>query len=254
MIWYRKTYGGDIMANEQALSAKQNLKIDYESVISQFVPTIRIKDPISALTHFIGFVAAFTSGFFVVDHYIARKADGISIASAIVFVISMMLLYAASTTYHAAVLPKKWDLVLKKLDHLMIFVLIAGSYTPICLTILRDSGGILLLALVWGVAILGMLFKLFWVTCPKWLSSIIYVCMGWLCVLAFPQILARMHFHGFLFLLSGGIVYTVGSVIYAMKFKKLNEISPYFGSHEIFHIFVLIGNALQFITIYKYLV
>ncbi len=242
------------MSKDQTTSTKKSLKIDYESVISHIAPAIRIKDPISALTHFMGFVAAFTSGFFMVDHYIDHGADGVSITSAIIFIISMLLLYAASTTYHTAVLPFKMELILKKIDHLMIFVLIAGSYTPICLTILRDSGGKILLAAVWGVALLGMVFKLFWVTCPKWLSSVIYVCMGWLCVFAFPQILTRMDFHGFLFLLSGGIVYTVGSVIYAMKFKRLNEISPYFGSHEIFHIFVLLGNALQFVTIYKYLV
>ncbi len=246
--------GGEIMSKNQALTVDKKLKIDYEAVISHIAPTIRIKDPISALTHFMGFIAAFTSGFFMIDHYIDRGADAISIASVVIFILSMMLLYAASTTYHTVVLSPKMDLLFKKIDHLMIFVLIAGSYTPICLTVLRDHGGILLLALVWGVAILGMVFKLFWVTCPKWLSSVIYVCMGWLCVFAFPQILEHMEFPGFLFLLSGGIVYTIGGVIYAMKFKKLNEISPYFGSHEIFHIFVLIGNALHMVTIYKYLV
>ncbi len=236
------------------IAANNNMTIDYESVLNKVTPVIRIKDPISALTHFMGFVAAFTSGFFIVDHFSESGADSISIFSAIVFVISMMLLYAASTTYHSVILPKEKDIVFKKLDHLMIFVLIAGTYTPICLTVLRGNGGEWLLALVWGFAIVGMIFKLFWVTCPKWVSTVIYVGMGWLCVLAFPQILATMEFSGFMFLLLGGVVYTIGGIIYAMKFKKLNEISPYFGSHEIFHIFVLVGNALQFVTIYKYLV
>ncbi len=232
----------------------QRATIGYETVISSMTPGIRIKDPVSALTHFMGFVAAFTSGFFIVDHFKERGADDISIISAIIFVMSMMLLYLASTTYHTVILPRDKELIFKKLDHLMIFVLIAGTYTPICLTVLRDNIGIWLLSLVWGVAAVGMIFKLFWVTCPKWVSSVIYVTMGWLCVLAFPQILASMDFAGFVFLLLGGVVYTIGGIIYAMKFKKLNEISPYFGNHEIFHIFVLVGNALQFVTIYKYLV
>ncbi len=240
------------MINKQSTITENSKIIDYNQMLTKITPTIRIKNPISALTHFIGLVAALTSGFFIVDHYLDRCADTISIFSVIVFVLSMALLYLASTTYHTFVLPEKKDIILKKFDHLMIFILIAGSYTPVCLTVLRDNGGIFLLSLVWIVAILGMIFKLFWVTCPKWVSSVIYVCMGWLCVLAFPQILSSMDRNGFLFLLSGGIAYTIGGIIYAMKFKKLNTISPYFGSHEIFHIFVLIGNALQFITIYKY--
>ncbi len=242
------------MINKQDFTVTKRILSDYDYMVSRMAPAIRIKEPISALTHFMGLVAAFTSGFFIVDHYIDKGADGLSIISGIVFVLSMVLLYLASTTYHTFVLPKEKDLILKKFDHLMIFILIAGSYTPICLTVLRGIGGEYLLALVWGVAILGMVFKIFWVTCPKWVSSVIYVAMGWLCALAFPQILANMDIHGFLFLLSGGIVYTIGGIIYAMKFKKLNEISPYFGSHEIFHIFVLVGNALQFVTIYKYCV
>ncbi|MCR4923689.1 MAG: hemolysin III family protein [Lachnospiraceae bacterium] len=212
-----------------------------------------IKDPGSAITHFIGFIAALISLPFLIIHYIRRGADMISLLSVIIFAFSMMLLYAASTLYHTLVLPRDKELIFKKVDHLMIFILICGSYTPVCLTILRDKGGIPLLILVWSIAILGMIFKLFWVTCPKWLSSIIYVSMGWLCLLAFPQILSEMDFRGFLFLLIGGIAYTVGGIIYAMKFKKLNEISPYFGSHEIFHVFVLVGNALHFVSIFEYL-
>lgn len=217
-------------------------------------PMVNVKDPISALTHFMGFVAAFTSGFFLIDHFKDKGADTLSIFSAIIFVAGMMLLYAASTTYHTLILPRNKELIFKKIDHLMIFVLIAGTYTPICLTILRNHGGILLLSCVWGIALVGMLFKLFWVTCPRWVSSIIYVSMGWVCIFALPEILANMEFDGFLFLLTGGIIYTIGSVIYALKLKKLNSLSLYFGSHELFHIFVLVGNALQFVTIYKYLI
>ncbi|MCR5108834.1 MAG: hemolysin III family protein [Lachnospiraceae bacterium] len=215
---------------------------------------MKIKDPGSAITHFIGFAAAFISGPFLIRHYLERGAESLEVFSAVVFMVSMMLLYAASTLYHTVKTCGNHGLVLKKLDHLMIFVLIAGTYTPICLTVLKDKGGIYLLLLVWGFAIAGMIFKLFWVTCPKWLSSVIYVSMGWLCVLRFPTLLECLDIRGFLFLLLGGIVYTAGGIIYALKFKRLNDISPYFGSHEIFHLFVLLGNALQFVTVYNYLI
>jgi len=216
--------------------------------------TITVKDPGSALTHFIGFVAALTSGPFLVNHYIERGASGLAIFGAIVFVLGMCLLYGASTTYHTVMLDEVQTKKFKKLDHMMIFILIAGSYTPICLTILKDSCGYLLLGIIWGLAVVGMIFKFLWVTCPKWVSSVIYVVMGWMCVIAFPYILKYMDRTGFYELLMGGIIYTVGGIIYAMKFEKLNHIHPNFGSHEIFHLFVLAGNALQFLTIYNHLV
>ena len=96
----------------------------------------------------------------------------------------MILLYGASTTYHTFNISEKVNKVLRKIDHMMIFILIAGSYTPICVIPLRDTVGIPLLILVWAVAIAGMLIKAFWITCPKWFSSTIYIAMGWLCVLA----------------------------------------------------------------------
>jgi len=214
--------------------------------------TIKIKEPGSALTHFIGMIAAATAAPFLLRHYAAGGADAVALLGALVFVLGMLLLYTASTCYHTFVAHSAANnLRLKKFDHMMIFMLIAGSYTPICLTVLRSSCGIALLLAVWAVAVLGMLFKYFWVTCPKWVSSVMYVAMGWLVVFAFPQLLPVMPRSAFLFLLWGGIVYTVGGIIYAMKFKLLNTVSPYFGSHEIFHLFVLAGNILQFIAIYQ---
>ena len=175
-----------------------------------------------------------------------------SIIGCIIFVLSMILLYTASGVYHTMMLPEKDRMLYKKIDHLMIFVLIAGSYTPICLTILYGHGGLILLTCVWILAIAGMIFKLFWVTCPKWVSSVIYIAMRWLVAFAFRPLLRYTPTAGFILLLAGGIVYTVGGVIYALKLMPFNGRHPYFGSHEIFHVLIMVGSILHFIMIYRY--
>ena len=131
---------------------------------------------------------------------------------------------------------------------MMIFILIAGTYTPICISVIGGKTGILLLSLVYGIAVAGICLKAFWVFCPKWVSSIIYIAMGWVCVLAFPQIYASLSRASFIWLLVGGILYTIGGVIYALKLKVFNSIHKHFGSHEIFHLFVLAGSFCHFMT------
>ena len=222
----------------------------YVPPVSTPAPSLRVKDPGSALTHFIGIVAALSSAPFLLMHFRACGADALAMTGAIVFLLSMVLLYTASTVYHTIITDR---LIFKKIDHMMVCVLIAGTYTPICLTVLRDGCGYYLLAGVWGFALAGALFKLFWVTCPKWVSSVLYIGMGWLCVFALPQIITGLSPAGFGFLLAGGILYTVGGIIYALKLPIFNSLHPCFGSHEIFHVFVLAGNLLQFITVYQYL-
>lgn len=136
---------------------------------------------------------------------------------------------------------------------MMISVLIAGTYTPICLLVLDRKTGIPLLLLVWGIAIAGILIKAFWVYCPKWFSSVLYICMGWTCVLAFTQILNTLSPAAFGWLLAGGIIYTIGGIIYALKLPIFNNRHKNFGSHEIFHLFVMAGSACHFIVMYTYL-
>ena len=136
----------------------------------------------------------------------------------------------------------------------MIFVLIAGTYTPICLLVLKGRVGMIMLALVWGIAVVGMVLKAFWVTCPKWFSSIIYIAMGWICLLVFPTLLRDLTTPAFLWLLAGGILYTVGGVVYALRLQAFNCVHKYFGSHEIFHLFVMAGSFCHFVVMYWYLV
>lgn len=211
-----------------------------------------IKDPGSAITHFIGMLMAI---FATIPLLIkaAHEPGHIYVVSLAIYAASLILLYAASTTYHTFDKSEKINTILKKIDHMMIFVLIAGSYTPICLLVLDKKTGIPLLALVWGIAIAGILIKAFWVYCPKWVSSVLYIGMGWTCVLAFTQILNSLSPAAFGWLLAGGIIYTVGGIIYALKLPLFNNKHKNFGSHEIFHLFVMGGSACHFIVMYAYL-
>lgn len=211
-----------------------------------------IKDPGSAITHFIGMLMAI---FAAVPLLIkaAHEPGRIYVISLAIYAVSLILLYAASTTYHTFDLSEKINTMLKKIDHMMIFVLIAGSYTPICLLVLKGRTGLVLLSLVWGIAIVGILIKAFWVFCPKWVSSVLYIGMGWTCVLAFTQILNSMSTAAFGWLLAGGIIYTIGGVIYALKLPIFNSRHKNFGSHEIFHLFVMGGSACHFVVMYAYL-
>lgn len=211
-----------------------------------------IKEPGSAITHFIGMLMAIFAGIPLIIKA-AREPGPLYLISAFIYTISLILLYAASTSYHTFDISERANKLLKKCDHMMIFILIAGSYTPICLLVLPGKTGIALLILVWAVAALGVLFKAFWVHCPKWISSILYIGMGWLCVLAFTQILNALPGAAFGLLLAGGIIYTLGGIIYALKLPIFNRMHRHFGSHEIFHLFVMGGSTCHFILMYAFI-
>lgn len=212
---------------------------------------ITIREPGSAITHFIAMVMAV---FAAVPLLI--KANGSAgnhtFAGMCIFMASMIFLYGASALYHSVNVEGKELRIFRKIDHMMIFVLIAGSYTPVCLIVLGGTQGYGLLALVWGIAFAGMLIKACWITCPKWFSSVIYIAMGWVCVLVFGQLLDTLPAAAFAWLLAGGIIYTVGGVIYALKLPVFNSLHKDFGSHEIFHLFVMGGSICHFIFMYLY--
>ena len=210
------------------------------------------KDPGSAITHFIGWLMALLAAVpLILRAYTAP--DAIHVVSLSIFIVSMLLLYAASTLYHSLDINEKVNKRLKKFDHMMISVLIAGTYTPVCLIAIRGTLGYTLLAIVWGIAIFGIILKAFWVNCPKWVSSVLYIGMGWTCVLAFTQILNSLSREAFMWLLTGGIIYTIGGVIYALKLPIFNSRHENFGSHEIFHLFVMGGSFCHFVLMYKFL-
>ena len=208
-----------------------------------------IKDPGSAITHFIGMLMAI---FAAVPLLIkaASEPSPVYFISLLIFALSMIGLYAASTTYHTFDVSERVNTVLKKMDHMMIFVMIAGSYTPVCLLVLEKPIGLILLGIIWGIALLGIIIKFFFVFCPKWVSSILYIGMGWTCVLAFGPLLSGLTPKEFGWLLAGGIIYTIGGVIYALKLNVFNNLHPNFGSHEIFHLFVMGGSACHFVVMF----
>lgn len=211
----------------------------------------KLKDPGSSITHFIGMLMAL----FAATPLLIRAStnpDYVHVVSLAIFILSMILLYGASATYHALDLSEKANRILRKLDHMMIFVLIAGSYTPVCLIVLGGSLGYTLLAVVWGIALLGMTLKACWITCPKWFSSLIYIAMGWVCLAVFGPLWNVLPHAAFGWLLAGGIIYTIGGVIYALKLPIFNGRHEFFGSHEIFHLFVMGGSICHFIFMFLY--
>lgn len=212
---------------------------------------ITIREPGSAITHFIGMMlAVFAAVPLLIKAGIT--SDGRCFTAMTIFITSMILLYGASAMYHSVNLAGKRLRIFRKLDHMMIFVLIAGSYTPVCLVVLGGDLGYKLLALVWGIAIAGMMIKACWITCPKWFSSVIYIAMGWVCVLVFGRLFDTLSTAAFLWLLAGGLIYTAGGVIYALKLPIFNARHKAFGSHEVFHLFVMGGSVCHFIFMYLY--
>ena len=213
---------------------------------------ITIREPGSALTHFIAMLLALCAAVPLLVR--AAIHSGVkSLAAMTVFMISMVLLYAASTIYHSVNCSGRILRIFRKMDHMMIFILIAGTYTPVCLLTLPKPSGLMLLAAVWGIALVGIFIKGFWITCPQWLSSVLYIAMGWSCLSVLGQLFSLLPLHAFLWLLAGGLIYTAGGIIYALKLPLFDARHPMFGLHEIFHLFVMAGSLCHFVFMFCYL-
>ena len=201
---------------------------------------LKIKDPGSALTHFIAMLTAMVAATPLLIK--AASAPGTMHLKALsVFIVSMIF----DISEHV-------NKILRKIDHMMIFILIAGTYTPVCLIVLGNKSGYRMLSLVWGIAIVGIIINALWINCPKWFSSVIYIAMGWVCIMAIRQIVAALTPAAFAWLLAGGIIYTIGGVIYALKLPIFNSKHKNFGSHEIFHLFVMGGSFCHYMMMYGY--
>ena len=213
---------------------------------------ITIREPGSALTHFIAMLLALCAAVPLLVR--AAVHSGVkSLTAMTVFMISMVLLYAASTIYHSVNCSGRVLRIFRKMDHMMIFILIAGTYTPVCLLTLPKPSGLMLLAAVWGIALGGIFIKGFWITCPKWFSSVLYIAMGWSCLSVLGQLFSLLPLHAFLWLLAGGLIYTAGGIIYALRLPLFDARHPMFGLHEIFHLFVMAGSLCHFVFMFCYL-
>ena len=213
---------------------------------------ITIREPGSALTHFIAMLLALCAAVPLLVR--AAVHSGVKSLTAMTdFMISMVLLYAASTIYHSVNCSGRVLRIFRKMDHMMIFILIAGTYTPVCLLTLPKPSGLMLLAAVWGIALVGIFIKGFWITCPKWFSSVLYIAMGWSCLSVLGQLFSLLPLHAFLWLLAGGLIYTACGIIYALRLPLFDARHPMFGLHEIFHLFVMAGSLCHFVFMFCYL-
>jgi hemolysin III len=201
---------------------------------------MRIREPVNGATHFIGFLLAGVGTVLLL-----RMAQGPNELVAFgVYGATLILLFGASTLYHTLTVPDRPGRALRTLDHIAIYFLIAGTYTPVALVTLRGPLGWTLLAAVWLIAIAGIPFKLFFLDAPVWLSTGTYLAMGYLALVAVVPIARAVSFRGLAWLIAGGLAYTVGAVIYARQHP--DPFPGRFGHHEIWHVLVLAGSGCHF--------
>ena len=208
----------------------------------------KLRDPVSSLTHLAGAVLAIPCTVLLIMAS-AKHASARHIVAFAVFGASLFLLYTASAVYHMPKFSEKAIRILRRIDHMMIFVLIAGTYTPVCLLPLRGPWGWSLFGVVWGLAVAGIVLKTFWMQAPRWLSTLIYGCMGWLVLIAFYPLMQAVSSKAILLLAGGGLAYTLGAVMYAVKWPPLRW--KLFGFHELFHVFVLAGSSLHALFMFQ---
>jgi hemolysin III len=211
---------------------------------------MRIKDPVSGFSHLAGAILS-VAALAVLVFLSAINATAWHVVSFSIYGGAMILLYAASAAYHLIPLNEKGTRALKKLDHVMIFMMIAGTYTPFCLIPLRGGWGWTIFGIVWGFAIVGIFFKIFYINAPRFLSTGIYLAMGWISIVAIYPIVKHVPFGGVVWLAAGGLFYTVGAIVYALK--RPNPWPNVFGFHEIWHIFVLAGSFCHFMVMLLYI-
>ncbi|MCY6483902.1 hemolysin III family protein [Clostridium aestuarii] len=209
------------------------------------------REPVSGLTHLFGAIISLVGMILIIRYECAiPNSSKLGLIAVIIFGLSLIFLYTASSVYHLVKSSDKVISVLRKLDHSMIYVLIAGTYTPICLIALEGTLRWVAFLTIWSLAIIGVSFKMVWFNCPRKLSTFFYVLMGWLAVFLIYPLSKTISINGLMWLLLGGILYTLGAVIYAVKWPRIK--SEMFGFHEIFHLFVLGGSFCHYLMIFKY--
>lgn len=210
----------------------------------------KLREPVSGLTHLFGVLLSIIGLILLVIQSV-HSGNATQIIAFSIYGVSLVLLYLASSLYHLLPVSQKAILRLKKFDHMMIYILIAGTFTPFTLIALRGEMKWGLFTTIWVLAFIGIIVKLLWINVPRWLSTGFYLGMGWLGIVMFPSLIHHFSINGIYWIALGGLFYTVGAVIYAIK--KPNPFPKTFGFHEIWHIFVLLGSFCHFWSIYVYL-
>jgi hemolysin III len=203
-----------------------------------------------AISHMAGALGSIV-GLTLMVVFAAMRADVWHVVSFSIFGTSLILMYTSSFLYHGLRISDQALLVFRRIDHIMIFIVIAGSYTPLCLVPLRGPWGWSLFGTVWGIALVGIFIKIFFMNVHRWISTLIYLIMGWLCMVAIYPLVKTLEPICLFWLAMGGLFYSIGALVYGLK--KPNPIPDIFGFHEIWHLFVILGSACHFWLSFRYL-
>jgi hemolysin III len=209
-------------------------------------PEVRVKPRLRGVLHQYAFFASLASGTFLILLAATTKA---SVAAAI-YAASISALFGVSALYHRVTWTTAARRRMRRLDHAMIFLLIAGTYTPVGLLVLHGTLATVVLAVVWGGAVAGIVLELAWASAPRWLGGTVYLALGWVAVVAMPQLFARLGMTGGLLIVAGGLVYSAGAAVYALR--RPDPVPVVFGYHEVFHLLVIAGVAAHFLAISLY--
>ena len=207
-----------------------------------------VREPFNGFSHLFGAVLS-VAGLGLLIRRALNYGSVLYLVAFIIFGISLILLYTASALYHLLLVSEQVTKVLRYIDHMMIYILIAGTYTPICLISLRGVQGKILLISIWVLAVAGVIVTGFWLNAPRCLSTLIYAVMGWLIIVTLPQLLTALTVPGFAWLLIGGVFYTIGAIIYGLKRPNLPS---GLGFHEIFHLFIIAGSICHYWVIFNF--
>ena len=211
---------------------------------------LKIKEPFSAISHALGAILSIIALTLLIQESI-NPIKPWHIVSFTIFGTGMFLLYTASTLYHWLPVSTNIENKLRNLDHVMIHILIASTYTPICLIPLRGVWGWRMFGIVWTLAIFGFLLKLFWKSLPNWFSTTFYIFLGWLSIIAIYPMMMTLQLGAIIWIFIGGFFYTLGAIIHGIN--KPNTIPKILGAHEIFHVFVILGSFSHFMCMYNYI-
>jgi hemolysin III len=209
-----------------------------------------LREPVNGLTHLAGGLLA-SIGLIVLLATAASEGRADQLVAFGIFGFSLIVVYAASALYHLLPLSPADVARLRRVDHMSIFVLIAGTYTPFCLLALDGGWRVGLLGLIWGLALGGIVLKLFWMDAPRWLSVVLYLGMGWVALVAAPALFRAVPIGGMAWVLAGALIYSAGALIYGLR--RPNPVPGVFGFHELWHLFVMAGSACHFWAVLGYI-
>ncbi|HEY3313513.1 MAG TPA: hemolysin III family protein [Anaerolineales bacterium] len=207
----------------------------------------RMREPVNGLTHLFAALAGVAG---LIALLVVGRADIGKQASLAVYGVTVILLFSASATYHLVKANPQVLEILRKFDHSAIYLLIAGSYTPICYNMFTGFWKWGMLIIIWSFALVGVLIKVFVIKAPRWLNAGVYLVMGWMVVIALKELLTMLPVGALVWLAVGGIIYSLGAVVYITKI--FNFVPGKFGFHEVWHIFVILGALAHFIAIIAY--